>query len=43
METAITFLLGAFCGAVATVLIAALAGRVGDPDEETELNGPEFL
>ena len=41
MPTAILCMLSFAAGAVVTVLIAALAGRMGDPDEE--VNGPEFL
>jgi hypothetical protein len=43
MSTAILCMLSFAAGAVVTVLIAALVSHLGDPDDDSEVNGPEFL
>jgi tyrosyl-tRNA synthetase len=43
METAIACLISFFAGMAVAVLLAAVAGHIGDPDDESEVNGPEFL
>lgn len=40
MPNYLTFILGVICGALALLILTAVTGRIGDPDEpQTETEG----